>query len=150
MDIDACSKIKKASFEISVFLDFNWKLFWFNTTFYAEKCGKFLKHEWNALDILYNLNHSSKWILTLVDACGKIKKHCKMIYFRFSNITRGPNPRGETIAASRFGPPGRPNPLAAMGRDPGGPYPRWTKSAGTPESLYTIISKELLTITGKH
>ena len=53
-----------------------------------------MKHEWNALCVLYDLNHSSKWILTL-DACGKIKKHCKKIYFRSSiNITRGPNPRG--------------------------------------------------------
>ena len=44
------------------------------------------------------------------------------MYFRSSNnITREENPRGETISASGFGPPGGPNPLADMGR--GGPNP---------------------------
>ena len=51
--------------------------------------------------VLYKLNHPSKWILTLVDACGKIKKHCKKIYFRSSNnVTRGPNPRGRRYLQS--------------------------------------------------
>ena len=44
-------------------------------------------------NVLHNLSHSSKCILTLVDACGKIKKHCKKICFPSSNnITGGPNP----------------------------------------------------------
>ena len=54
---------------------------------------------------------------------GKTKKHCKKRDFLSSiKITRGPNPRGETISASRFGPPGGPNLLADMGQ--GWPYPR--------------------------
>ena len=59
-------------------------------------------------------------VFDTIGACGNTKKYCKKRYFLSSKkITRGPNPRGDTISASRFGPPGGPNPLVDMGR--GGP-----------------------------